>query len=212
MHSEARVSTRARLTAGRRIQQAKRVRPPGGGGRSIRKAGGETAVPDSGRWEDRPRAKGSDRDGAPAGRSAARTAPADARLRAALGGAAREHIARIAPRRLGKGVAQVAAAEPDVGQHAVVEPARRIASWRFLTRSARLLEAAPRAAGEPQSTRPNGAAAEMVKEVMAGMARSNSVGKCGKGTLLGRRIAAEPPGKPTRFPLSRWIFRAPIDK
>ena len=32
-----------------------KMRPPGGGGRSIRRAGGETAAPDGGRWEDRPR-------------------------------------------------------------------------------------------------------------------------------------------------------------
>ena len=37
------------------------MRPPGGGGRSIRRAGGETAIPDLGRWEDRPNETNSDR-------------------------------------------------------------------------------------------------------------------------------------------------------
>src|SRR3954452_25218425 len=39
----------------------KSMGPPGGGGRSIRKAGGETAIPNIGRWEDRPKQTNSDR-------------------------------------------------------------------------------------------------------------------------------------------------------
>src|SRR5436190_22395642 len=55
----------------------KSMRPPGGGGRSIRRAGGETAVPDIGRWEDRPKQTNSDRRSISGGTAPAtsRTAP-----------------------------------------------------------------------------------------------------------------------------------------
>src|SRR3954468_3728065 len=55
----------------------KSVRPPGGGGRMIRTAGGETVVPDIGRWEDRPNETYSDRRSISGDRAPAtfRTAP-----------------------------------------------------------------------------------------------------------------------------------------
>ena len=204
------------------------MRPPGGGGRSIRRARGEIAVPDVGRWEDRPRAnpiqirragRRSSTAGGDVPSSAAKRVATGTQLdsvappaAAPLGGAARQHVARVAPRRHREGVAQIAAAEADVRQHAVVELGQPHRVPAVLDPLGELLEAAPRAAGERRQRAAQWRRGEMVRAVMAGMAGSNFSPEMRQRHPFGppHRCGATRNAHP--FPLDDGYLAIPIDK
>ena len=58
--------------------------------------------------------------------------------RTTFGSAPDQHVRRVVPQRLGVGVAQVAAGQPDVGQHVVVEAGQRRGGTAIFDRAANL--------------------------------------------------------------------------
>jgi hypothetical protein len=67
---------------------------------------------------------------------------------APLGRASRQHVGRVAPQRLGIGIAQIAAGEPNVRQHPVVEFGQAHGIPAVLETVGKLLEPTPGAAAE----------------------------------------------------------------
>ena len=182
------------------------MRPPGGGGRSIRRREGK---PRSGRWPMGGSAKAEIRQtraAQPRPRSRRSITPAGPTR--ALGGAARQHVARVAPRQPAKASRRSLRLSPMSASMRSSSSARRIASWRFFTLSSELLEAAPRAAGGAQ-IRPKGRGCRGDGRHDTLQVRPGNAAEAPFWAAASLRSHPECPP----ISLDAWIFlRIPIDK